>query len=124
MSLGNIAAKFQRRRPEILILLCIFVPCFFFVAWMMVEKSFEVSAERRADCINSLKKIEVAKQHWVMKSKATSDSSPSWDEIIGFDSPLRRVPICAEGGTYTIGEIDEPPTCSHHDYHFSTGSTP
>jgi competence protein ComGC len=66
-------------------------------------------------CIHNLQIINEAKQEWaLMKGKATNDI-PTWDELRPY-WPIRQTndipPICPQGGTYTIGRIDEAPKCS------------
>jgi hypothetical protein len=38
---------------------------------------------------------------------------PTRDDLLPY---LRRWPVCPAGGTYTIGAIGEPPTCSVPDH--------
>src|SRR6266567_2584184 len=67
-------------------------------------------------CINSLRQIDGAKQQWALENSKTTNDVPSWDEIgpyigrgpQGDLSGLR----CQKGGTYTIGRVGDPPTCS------------
>src|SRR5438309_193178 len=67
-------------------------------------------------CINGLRIVDSAKQYWALEHHASSNAVPTWDDIrpyVGRGKPqdlgwLR----CPAGGTYTIGRIADPPTCS------------
>jgi hypothetical protein len=67
-------------------------------------------------CINNLRQIDGAKQQWALENQKTANDVPSWDDIRPY---LGRGPQgdlsglrCPNGGTYTIGRVADPPTCS------------
>jgi hypothetical protein len=72
-------------------------------------------------CINNLRNIDIAMNEWALINKKTTNDTPTWDDIkpyierdkpyFKFD-PKSNLPVCPLGGTYRIGKIDEPPTCS------------
>jgi hypothetical protein len=68
-------------------------------------------------CLSNMKQIAAAKESWI-KHKSTHDV-PTWSDLAAEEDPaLRVIPECPRGGTYTIGKISEPPTCSiaeHND---------
>jgi hypothetical protein len=72
-------------------------------------------------CANSLSRIAHAKESWAARSGASSNAVPTWDDL---DSYFRHgPPKCPEGGTYTIGALNELPKCSvagHNEYFLST----
>jgi len=46
-----------------------------------------------------------------MENNIPSDATPAWGDLVPIY--LRgRPPQCPMGGTYTIGRMDEDPTCS------------
>jgi general secretion pathway protein G len=75
-------------------------------------------AKQRAqtiNCINNLKKIDVAKQAWALEEKKGSTDVPTISDLLphlGGGS----FPKCPAGGTYTIGALSTTPECSipHH----------
>ena len=67
-------------------------------------------------CINRLRMIDAAKQEWGLEHHKTTNDVPTWDSIRFY---LRRdgaIPTCPAGGTYTIGRLDQDPTCSYPEH--------
>jgi hypothetical protein len=77
-------------------------------------------------CINNLRQIDVAKNQWGIEHNAKTNDvvtvsaikpylerlvDPRGKPYIKLDAK-GDLPKCPSGGTYTIGEIGEPPTCS------------
>jgi hypothetical protein len=69
-------------------------------------------------CINNLRCIDAAKQQWAVENHKTN-GPVTWNEILPYLDMVQReqgrkieFPHCPSGGTYTIGNIGEPPTCS------------
>src|ERR1017187_2978658 len=63
-------------------------------------------------CINNLRVINAAKEQWALEHHAQVTNTPSWDDLRQYFSH-EKIPICGHGGTYTIGRIDQTPTCSY-----------
>lgn len=61
-------------------------------------------------CTNNLLEIETAKEMW-SRENSGSTNTLTWGDIRPY---LRNetIPICPDGGTYSIGTIRELPTCS------------
>ena len=74
----------------------------------------------RADCVQSLARIRDAKQQWAFVNHKATNALPDWNDLIPFLTG-NRIPVCPQGGTYTIGRVDELPKCSiggpGHDLH-------
>lgn len=73
--------------------------------------------ERRCACQDHLRVIQKAKQDWnlqvVIDSGFLNGSvQPTWDDLIGDSNFIGFFPICPDGGVYTLGEIEELPSCS------------
>jgi hypothetical protein len=76
------------------------------------------------DCINNLRVIDAAKNEWALVNNKTTNDTPTWEDIRRYVQDEERAkpylkltpesdfPKCPSGGTYTIGKIGEPPTCS------------
>jgi hypothetical protein len=60
-------------------------------------------------CINNLRQIDAAKNQWALEKGKKDGDVPTKDDLLPY---LRRWPACPQGGTYTIGALGEPPTCS------------
>ena len=60
-------------------------------------------------CINNLRQIDAAKQQWALEKGKKATDTPTKEDLLPY---LRGWPVCPQGGTYTIGAVGEPPTCS------------
>ena len=66
---------------------------------------------QRNACISNLRRIEDAKRRWAQENNKTDADTPS-------EADLRTavfhdgLPVCPQGGHYTIGRVGEHPTCS------------
>jgi hypothetical protein len=69
-------------------------------------------AAKRNACIWNLRQLDEAKQGWATANNATNGVVPSLSDLTGIDGRLRLMPQCPEGGKYTIGAVNEKPTCS------------
>jgi hypothetical protein len=83
----------------------------------IVVLAFGVSAFVRARstsslnaCINNLRYLEGIKQQWAVGNGKSSNDFPTWEAI----GPYLQhgVPICPQGGKYTLERIDNRPSCS------------
>lgn len=73
-----------------------------------------VSTKAGNPCVNNLRIIEECKTQWALEKNKTTNDTPNWDDIRPYfpDRWSNSIPVCPEGGTYTIGRVGEPPTCS------------
>lgn len=69
----------------------------------------------KGNCINNLRHMEAAKQQWVLERHKMTNDTPSWEDLRPY-LPGPRVQ-CPDGGAYTIGRVDQLPSCSlpRHD---------
>jgi len=63
-------------------------------------------------CFNNLRQIDAAKQQWGLEHHASATNTPSWDDLRPYLAG-GKILTCPNGGTYTIGRMNQPPTCSH-----------
>lgn len=77
------------------------------------------SMSSAAPCVSRLIQINAAKEEWAIEYNKTTNDTPRWNDLFPYLSITFTnsywtdgVPVCPEGGTYTIGRIGEPPTCS------------
>jgi flagellar biosynthesis GTPase FlhF len=67
----------------------------------------------RSTCINNLRRIDAAKNQWALENNKTADAVPTEQDLLPFlSSDNGNFPVCPSGGTYTIGAVGVPPTCS------------
>ena len=67
-----------------------------------------------SSCYQNLQYIQVAKHNWAIDEKKISTDIPTWGDLHSYlpDTWSNSIPRCPSGGTYTIGQVDELPTCS------------
>jgi hypothetical protein len=88
------------------------IPLMAAIAFPNFAKARDIAQKNQ--CINNLRMIDGAKQQWALENKKTSEAVPTAEDInkylpngVSFESLH-----CAKEGTYTIGKVGEPPTCS------------
>jgi hypothetical protein len=66
-------------------------------------------------CVNNLRQIDGAKHGWALEYKKLTNAVVTWDNIRGYvgRGPDGEILVCPRGGTYALGRIGEPPTCSY-----------
>ena len=81
---------------------------------IIVLPSFLKSREEstRKACGNNLLQIYNAKLRWALENKKGGADVPIDAELFATNSYVRVKPTCPGGGTYTIGPVDNPPTCT------------
>ena len=62
-------------------------------------------------CITNLRQIEGAKQAWALENKKQSNDIPTSAEIALYVNN-NKLPLCPQGGSYTLGRMDKDPKCS------------
>lgn len=72
-------------------------------------------------CLTNLKEIDNAKARWAMEMRRGGSDTPTESDLVP-EFIKTSFPQCPSGGTYTIGIVDNPATCSIHGT--STSITP
>ena len=65
-------------------------------------------------CISNLRLIDGAKTSWALDKNKGGDATPTDDDLkpyIKLNSD-GNIPGCPAGGTYTIGNLNQQPTCT------------
>ena len=65
-------------------------------------------------CPHYLVVIDSCKQEWQLEYRKTANDTPTWDDLRRYLPAVysNSVPMCPEGGIYTIGKVGEAPKCS------------
>jgi hypothetical protein len=87
----------------------IFIPMMLAIAIPNFVRARE-TAQMNA-CINNLRVIDAAKHEWALENDKKGKDTPTQADLARFLGN-GKLPICPAGGTYTIGPVTEPPTCS------------
>ena len=62
-------------------------------------------------CLNNLRMIDAAKQQWALEKGKLSNATPLPGEIAPYLFQ-NQLPHCPQGGSYTLGGMNESPKCS------------
>ncbi len=65
---------------------------------------------QQSSCINNLRIIDHAKEQWALANNKNEGDAVTMADIQPY---LKQVPVCPQGGKYTLGAIGTEPTCSH-----------
>src|SRR5262245_32197514 len=81
---------------------------------IIVLPSFLRSREEstRKACGENLLQIYNAKLRWALENKKGGDDMPTDADLFATNTYIRVKPVCGAGGTYTLGSVDEPATCT------------
>ena len=60
-------------------------------------------------CVNNLRQLDGAQQQRALENHKASTDVATWDNIRPY---LKEIPKCSDGGTYSLGRVIDPPTCS------------
>jgi len=90
------------------LLLAVFViPMMLAIAVPNFVKAREVAM--RNVCLSNLHQINGAMQSWALDNNKPADAVVTLQDL----SPYLKTPlVCPAGGTYRLGKVSEPPTCS------------
>jgi hypothetical protein len=61
--------------------------------------------------LENLRQIEAAKQEWAVDNAKAAKDVPTAQDLVPYLKG-NVMPVCPSGGYYTIGAMDEAPTCS------------
>jgi hypothetical protein len=88
------------------------------IKWILDEVAYYIRAGRRRPklsvCRLNLEGINTAKKMWANDGGKTTNDVPSWNDLQDFlaGQSLKGIPICPDGGSYSINRVGERPTCS------------
>lgn len=67
---------------------------------------------QRNACIKNLRLMDASKQQWAIENGKKGTDTPSRSDLQPYVGRADQWPACPQGGHYTIGAMEEPPTCS------------
>jgi hypothetical protein len=76
-------------------------------------QSDQTAAAGETTCLNNLRQIEAAKSAWALEDGKSVGDIPTAEALILY-LPGGVFPVCPSGGTYTIGAVGTPASCSVH----------
>jgi prepilin-type N-terminal cleavage/methylation domain-containing protein len=75
-------------------------------------------ASQKAACVANLRTIDGAKATWALEQKKNNSDVPTDADLFGPTSYIREKPSCPAGGTYSLNQVDQKPTCTVPDHSF------
>ena len=86
-----------------------------FVAIVLIicYRTFSVARSEKSSmpCVNNLRQISAAKNSWALDNHKSTNNTPTWNDILPYLNQSKML-VCPQVGTYTIGQVGSPPTCS------------
>ena len=79
-----------------------------------VGSHYRVAYSAASACYANLKQIQGAKATWALDNKKAATDEPRDADLFGPEKYVRVRPDCPEGGSYTIGRLGLPATCTVH----------
>jgi hypothetical protein len=86
--------------------------------WYIDEVVYQIRHGRRRPkvsvCKLNLEGIQLSKQMWANENGTVTTDIPSWNDLKDFlaGQSLKGIPVCPDGGSYSINRVGKPPTCS------------
>jgi hypothetical protein len=75
------------------------------------------TAQKNA-CISNLRQLEAAKMQWALDNQKPETATPARGDLLQYLNK-RKFPVCPAGGTYTLNDVSESPTCSWPGHYLS-----
>ena len=66
---------------------------------------------QRDACVNNLRQIDAAKQQWALEYNRPANAAPTPQDIAPYLTG-NVMPVCPNGGTYTLNVVSNVPSCS------------
>jgi hypothetical protein len=63
-------------------------------------------------CINNLRMLDAAKEQWALAEDKPEGADVVENEVLQYVNKGATLPVCPQGGRYTLGPIGQRPTCS------------
>lgn len=98
-----------------LLMLLLVVGVFILVGGVgLVSPPSPVSAPSAKPCVENLSMIDGAKEQLALEMRLSNNSPVAMSDLVKPDGTgsLRDVPVCPDGGVYTVGKVGVNPTCS------------
>lgn len=72
------------------------------------------TTRKQIACISNLRLFDSAKKRWAQENNKQATDTPTLDDLRPYlgRGPNAEMPTCPDGGVYTIGAVNEKPTCS------------
>lgn len=65
-------------------------------------------------CVNNLRQIDGAKEQWALERQKAAGYPLTSNDVANMLGYLKggQMPVCPANGTYTVGDLGQPPRCS------------
>lgn len=93
------------------------IVAFCLIAYLVSLAVTVVRARRDAEasvCLSYRMKLEFSKSEWSFEHNKTTNDVPAWADLLGRKGLPQHIPICPNGGTYSIGDLNQLAKCSVH----------
>ena len=109
---GLEAGATRKGRISFLRVAILLIPALAVILFLLIRLNRSGHYNPRNACVANLKQIEGAKATWALENKKLPTDVPQDSDLFGTNRYLREKLNCSEGGTYSLGAVNEKPTCS------------
>lgn len=74
------------------------------------------TARAQNTCTANLRKIQSAKASWALATQKLQTDIPAHNDIFGDGKYIRELPLCPQGGVYSLGAVGSNATCSYAEH--------
>jgi len=107
----------EKKSSEIDVSTWLVIIVFFgFFAWIIFSGFFQVRVPyQKPACINNLRQIDAAANEFALEKGKTNGEAINFpDDLTPYIklNSAGKIPLCPQGGIYTIKKVGDKPTCS------------
>jgi hypothetical protein len=73
-----------------------------------------LGSNKISKCKDNLFSIQIFKAEWASERNKSTNDVPTWNELRPYfeEKWSNGIPVCPDGGSYTLNRVGEQPTCS------------
>ena len=111
-STGAAAGATRKGKVSLVRVAILIIPALAVFHFLLIRPGRSGHYNPRNACVANLKQIEATKATWALENKKLPTDVPQDSDLFGTNRCLREKLNCSEGGTYSLGAVNEKPTCS------------
>jgi len=77
--------------------------------WSPVQNAASKPGLGHPVCRDNLRWIDSTKHQWALEHNKMTNDVPTWSDLLPY---MKKMPVCPDGGSYTVGIVGTVPVCS------------